>query len=276
MIPCFVSALVRLLNMPAFIMIALVVCLVSSPVLASEFADRTDKLSVAVEVGSPPDSTIGKEPYAFAWEAAQECGKLCVYIGSANCRHCPAALAEFTKNEPSTNAACVKLDADKDKKYMADIAEEVLQADGSPAYPVPQVIVYTRTDGVWQRQAVIGAKLTEIALVMLGGCAKESGSGLASVPAEKLHQVDHCVNCKNCPADCAANGCHCSGSTAGAHAAGASGGGCGLVLGQPVRNVGRVLIGTAKFFQEHKPVRKLVGRIAYRVTHPFNGRFRCR
>lgn len=268
-----ISALVRLLNAPAFILLVVALWLASAPVSANSFEPKAEALAL-VDVGLPPDSTIGqpapkaKDDYAVAYESAQLCGKLCIFIGMDGCRHCPGALRVFQESAVQSNGACIALDLAKDKAYVDDIVR-----DHGKGRACPQVVVYSKAGDGWSIDTVIGNEPEKIRAAMTG---KSEPAATQAKAVSYHHEVscDKCVGCKSCPADCAANGCHCHGS-AGAHAAGACCGG-GLVLGQPVRNVGRVILGTAKFFQEHKPVRKLAGRIVYRVTHPFNGRFRCR
>lgn len=213
------------------------------------------------------------DAYKVAWESAvgtkdhKGCGKLFVYIEMDNCPHCPAALKAFEDAEGKTDGACVKLHVERDAKYVSEIAEEVV-IDGKVQYPCPQVIAYRMVDGEWTRKAVVGAKVGEIASVMLGDTSEPKSSGLASVPAESLHQAsaDHCVNCKNCPA-----------GSSGAHAAGACCGGCSwYVPFQPARNVLRLGKATAEAVRENWPTWPATGRPFGWRLRPKNWFGRCR
>lgn len=192
------------------------------------------------------ESVVEADPYKRAYEAANapDGGKLYVYIEMDNCPHCPAALKAFEDAEAKCDGVCVKLHVDRDRKYAADIADEVV-IDGKVQYPCPQVVTYRRVNGEWKRKAVVGAKVNEITALMLGDNSKDETSGLASVPAEKLHESSYSGSCVggSCVSGSCSHGDYHSGGSC-------SGCGGGLVRGQPVRNLAKVVVKTGKAFAE--------------------------
>jgi hypothetical protein len=240
-------------------------------------------LFASVVAAADQPSPRASDHYATAYQAAQSCGKLCVLVTTSNCEPCELAKLWFGKMARDKSAgACVILDAETDAKYVADIADDF------KGYP--QLIVYRDLATSPRRECLVGWQaISSRGLVAVVGMVIDDDSrGVAAVPAEQLvevsHSADTCKGCRNCPSDCSAHGCHCAGS----HAAGACGAGCGLVRGQPVRNIARAAAGAAVWVKESKPVRRAVAGVAigsakvvravvWRAFHPLGGRCRgCR
>jgi len=202
---------------------------------ASEFNLTIEPADATIEAIKP------KTGYAAAHALGEQRGKLCVLVGATWCGPCQPAKALFRKiaADAGDSASCIELDVDRD----AATAGEMLAIANRTS--IPCVLVFTKSDGEW---SVTYPACNESSLR-----AKMIGTnGQASFAAE-------CIGCKSCPADCSANGCGCSES----HGTSGSGdsGSAGLVRGQPVRNLAKV-----------------VKAVAWRITHPFNGKFckRCR
>ncbi len=161
---------------------AVIVCLASMFTEASPTADvaqSAPQIILASEnVGQP--RPVEQDDYAVAYEAAQACGKLCIYIGDDWCPHCPGARAAFREAAAVSGGACVELGADnpKHRKYIADIQREHGKGRG-----IPQVIVYQKFGGEWQWKVVVGNKPAEIKATMTNLQAMDKVVGCA------------CVNC---------------------------------------------------------------------------------
>ena len=218
---------------------------------ANEF-NLTIEPDVLKDVSEPADSTIEaikpKSGYAAAHALGEERGKLVVFVGAKWCGSCKAFEPVFRKIVESLGdtAAVAEIDVDRD----AATAGEMLAIANTSL--IPCVLVFTKNDGEWT--------------VTLPQCS-EAGLRAAIIgPNGQASFAAECVGCQSCPANCAANGCGCSMSS------GSSGGeqcGVQLVRGQPVRNLAKVAaVGVAK----------VVKAVAWRLSHPFNGRFckRCR
>jgi hypothetical protein len=222
---------------------------VSTPAVSDQLAEQSEPTRPAKSYG-----------YADAHAAYQKCGKLCVLITTDNCPPCEEAKKWFGEVALSPQSgACIVLHEKQDAETLKEIQE-----DGEG---YPQLVVYLSGQGT----DVDAGELSRQVLVGFDKIAKrgkELAFGKSPAKLSVFSPVSHRVpsscpsgGCQNCPADCAANGCLC-GHTQAAQATGACGGGCGLVLGQPVRNLGRIAIGTARWFQEHQPARKAVRGVA--------------
>lgn len=228
------------------------------------------------------EETVGQakpkrgDAYSDAYKAGLSLGKMCVYIGATWCPNCPAAKTAFREHAVASGGSCVELDSDKDGDYVREII-----AGHKRGKSIPQVIVYrVNGSGEYEFESIaIGPDAAKIKSVMLPRVtsaevpcdAGTAGSGAAS-PGPVVSFASHrsACHCQNCPADCAANGCHCQASQSGSGAAQSCGG--WYTPGQPVRNVARgtVRLGqkTVNFFQEHKPVRRTLATIGRALTPP--------
>lgn len=207
---------------------------------------------------SQPASTK-QYTYADAHSAFEKCGKLCVLIVTDNCPPCEQAKTWFQTVALSKDAgACIVLHEVADKEYADEIKSD---NEGFPQLVVYHAASGTDVDsGEPSRQVLIGYR--DISTSGENIALSRSYSKQKTIAKNVSYQK--CAGgCDSCPADCSANSCGC-GVSHSAHAAGAccGGGGCGLVPGQPIRNAGKVLVGTARWFDEHRPVRKAVKGIA--------------
>lgn len=211
-----------------------------------------------------------RDSYAIAYESAQSSGRLFLFLTMPGCEPCKVALRQFESLATQSGGACVVLDLGSDEANVRANAEP---HNGQLAFP--QIIRYRLVAGEWLKSTVIGNKPDEIFNLMRGDHVAVSEDNTPLLPSTIVRVASHqkpCPGgCKNCPADCAANGCvNCAnGST------GSSGESSGYVRGQPLRNA-------ARWTLEHKPVRKTIkGALrvtAWCVTHPCGGFFRrgCR
>jgi hypothetical protein len=236
----------------------------ASPLWSAKLASTTTQFATDDQQSAKPvESPVAEAPvakrytYADAYRSFEKCGKLCVLITTNNCPPCEEAHKWFRAVALSRNSgACIVLHEVDDAAEVADIKE-----DGAG---FPQLIVYHAASGTDvdtgepSRQVLVGYREISTSGEAL---AFSRSRGTPKTVATNTSFQKCAGGCDSCPADCAANGCHC-GHTQAAQAAGACGGGCGLVLGQPVRNLGRVVVGTARWFDERRPVRKAVKGVA--------------
>lgn len=238
----------------------------SAKLASAKFATEYQKEPAQAEVATQAEAPVTKKyTYADAYRSFEKCGKLCVLITMDNCPPCDEAKKWFQEVALSKNSgACIVLHEVDDAAEVADIKE-----DGAG---YPQLIVYHAAEGTDvdagepSRQVLVGYRNISTQGESL---AFSRSRGKPKTVATNTSFQKCAGGCDNCPADCAANGCHC-GVSHSAHAAGAccGGGGCGswYVPGQPVRNVvrGTARLGqkTAAWFQEHRPVRRAVGAVA--------------
>lgn len=98
--------------------------------------------------------------YSDAHFAAQDTGNLAIFIKQDRCDPCDKALPVFTELAASGGYAAVVLDTEKDAELISEM--------GATASLAPQIIIYKRTNGEWDRHSVIGNKPSEIKRVMAG------------------------------------------------------------------------------------------------------------
>lgn len=149
--------------------------------IAQPPADHTVEIR-AEQVGQP--KPVHKDDYSRAYEAAQSCGKLCVYVGMDGCPHCPGARSAFRAAAIESGGACVELNASNsaDRQYVESIQKEHGKGRGCP-----QVVVYQRFGDEWQIKCVIGNKPGEIRAVM------------TNLQAASVEKPCKCVSCsKSC------------------------------------------------------------------------------
>lgn len=219
---------------------------------ANDF-NLTTEPDVLKDVAEPADSTIEaikpKSGYAAAHALGEQRGKLVVFVGAKWCGPCKAFEPVFRKvvEGLGDTASVVELDLDRD----AATAGEMLALANRDS--IPCVLVFVKVDGEWT--------------LTLPQCSESGLRAAILKPNGQASFAAECVGCNSCPRGCAANGCGCSISAGSSR--GGEQGGVQLVRGQPVRNLAKVaVVGGVK----------VVKAVAWRLSHPFNGRFcnRCR
>jgi len=165
------------------------VLFLATSALANPPADHTIEIRTPEKFSQP--KPIHKDDYSKAYEAAQSCGKLCIYIGASWCGACPEAKAAFRANAIASGGACVELDVDNvsHADYVAAISRETKSGK------IPKVVVYQKFGDEWQIKCVIGNKPSDIKAAM---CDLQAAS------------VDKPCKCVNCQKPCRFGGnCAC-------------------------------------------------------------------
>lgn len=198
-----------------------------------------------------PEATKPKTAYELAYAAAQESGKLTVLVCAEWCKPCKDAKEQFAKLSDG-RLDCVQLDYDLDPEAKSNLDGRVT---------LPTVLVFQRRESGWYRLTYDGTSANiKQAFSLMGTDPNAKASGNASFAPE-------CLGCQNCPAECAARGCHCGSSCGSCSESGSEHAGCGgacLVRGQPVRNAlklgGKAVVKTAKAGAALWPTNPLTGK----------------
>lgn len=202
----------------------------------------------------PQPAAAKQYTYADAHAAFERCGKMSVLLVTDNCPSCEQAKEWFrTLSQLKDAGACIVLHEVADKKYADEIKRD---GEGFPQLVVYRAASGTDVDGGEQsRQVLVGYR--EISTSGEKVALSRSYGGKAKTIAKNASFQRCAGGCSSCPADCSTSGCGC-GSAHSGHGAEGAGESLGLVRGQPIRNTGKVLAGTARWLQEHKPVRRAV------------------
>jgi thiol-disulfide isomerase/thioredoxin len=98
------------------------------------------------------------DDYSQAYKVTHETGRpLVVFVGADWCSHCRAmkqnVLPQLARRGTFNSVAFVTVDADQQQALASQLMKDGVR--------VPQLIMFTKTDGLWTRTQMTGAKSVE-------------------------------------------------------------------------------------------------------------------